>query len=752
VKVESTGPAVIWIEAEHFEDIGGWTNDAQFIDQMGSPYLLAIGLGKPVEDAVTRVRIPEPGRYRLWVRCRDWLPEYSPGRFQVVLDGQAVAHTFGESRREGWVWEDGGVHDLGSGEVEVRLHDLTGYYGRCDVLVLMDELIWQPPDDKALLMILRERYGGVSREERRLEQYDVVVAGGGLGGCLTAVSAARLGLRVALIQNRPLLGGNASTECLVPPVGVWPYGEQDPLDPKETGVVEEIRTHGRQTDEAARVYPERLLRLCRAEANLDLYLNTHVTGVEMKSADTIGAVETLEVTTGQRLIFPARIVVDCTGDGSIGAAAGAEYRHGREPASMYNENECLAPQRGDSHTMGCGLKYISTERPEPTPFEPPPWAYTFSNCSDFQPKAHPSSDLDSFHWQWAIEIGGLRNTVDDAEEIRDDLLRTMYGVWDHVKNRCPELREKAANRELVWMGHILAKRESRRIMGDYVMTEHDIVKTTLFPDRIAYSTWGCDVHPPDMFYTNRFVVDHLYEGWFRYSIPFRSLYSKDIRNLMMVGRNISASHVALGAVRGMLCCALMGQAAGTAAWLCLKHETTPRGVYEEHITELQQQLLKDGCYLIDLPNSDPRDLARTAAVTASSVMIDEEREEVMAPERVIDGYARAEHGVTHSWRPEVGQALPQWVELDFGKDVSFNCVHVSFQTRDHAADSFRIEVWEDGEWQTAAAITGNTQRRRVIWLDRVTSSKLRLVLAKGPDDMAVCEIRVYDEPTGQQRE
>lgn len=167
MKVQSTTRGtVMWIEAEHFQDLGGWTNDAQFIDQMGSPYLLAVGLGKPVEDAVTRVSVPDLGRYRLWVRCRDWLPEHSPGRFQVILDGKAVAHVFGESRRQGWVWEDGGVHDLDSGELEVRLHDLTGYYGRCDALVLMDELIWQPPDNAGLLMMLRERYGGVSPEAR----------------------------------------------------------------------------------------------------------------------------------------------------------------------------------------------------------------------------------------------------------------------------------------------------------------------------------------------------------------------------------------------------------------------------------------------------------------------------------------------------------------------------------------------------------------------------------------------------------
>ena len=735
---------MIWLEAQQFENLGGWVNDAQFLDQMGSPYLLAVGLGKPVQDAETRIVLPKAGRYRLWVRCRDWVPEQSPGRFQVLLDGKAVAHTFGASGRNGWVWEDGGTLDLDGGETTVCLHDLTGYYGRCDALLLVDDLSYRPPDDRRALDSLRRRYGGVSREERYLSPYDIVVVGGGLAGCFVAVSAARQGCRVALIHNRPVLGGNASTECLVPPVGVWPYGEQDPLDPRETGIVEEIRTDGRQTDENALVYSDRLWRLCRAESNLDLYMDASCTGVEME-ANTIAAVKVLQVKTGRRLVFPARLVVDCTGDGSVGVAAGAEFRHGREPRSMHNEHPAFAPESGDSYTMGCGLKYISTERSRPVPFEAPPWAHEFTECTDLA--HHPPLDLDYFHWQFQIEIGSKKNTVDDAEEIRDELLCIIYGLWDHIKNHCSQLQELATNRELTWVGHVLAKRESRRLIGDYVMTEPDVSNGTLFPDRIAYSTWGLDVHPPDMFYV-RFgsgVAVHLMKGT-QYSIPFRSLYSKDVENLMMVGRNISVSHVALGGTRLMLTHAIMGQAVGTAARLCLQYDTTPRGIYQEHIGELQQQLLKDGCYLVDLANQDPRDLARCASVTASSTRIDEEREEIMGPERVIDGYARAEHGTTHSWRPGQGQPLPQWVELNLGQPTSFNSVHVSFQTKDHAAESFQIEIWDGDQWQMVVEVSANKMRRRVICFDRRTSSKVRLVLTNAPEDVAVCQVRIYDDP------
>lgn len=739
--------SMVWLEAEQFENTGGWINDSQFINQMGSPYLLAIGLGNPVEDAVTSVVLPKAGRYRLWVRCRDWMPEHNPGRFQVILNGNSVGHIFGKSKKEGWIWEDGGTHKFNGEEVEVRLRDLTGYYGRCDVVVLTDDLFFHPPDDKTELAVMRKQYGGVSREEKRLKQYDVVVVGGGLAGCLAAVSAARLGCRTALIQNRPVLGGNASTECLVPPVGVRPYGEQEPLDPRETGIIEEVRTRGNQTDEEAKVYSDRLVNLCQGESKIDLYLNTHATGVEMEDTDMIGAVKTVHVKNGERWVFPASIVIDCTGDGDIGIEAGASFRHGREQKAMYNES--LAPEEGDSYTMGCGLKYISKERSHPVTFKAPPWAIKFHNCSDFQPTNHPPLNLDRLEWQWRIEIGGRRDTIADAEEIRDKILRVIYGIWDHIKNHCPKLKEKAVNRELVWVSHILAKRESRRIIGDYVMTEHDIINSTLFPDRVAYSSWGIDLHDPAGFYykgkkTSKGKrvngVEHALARGQKYSIPFRSLYSKDIKNLMMAGRNISVSHVALGSVRVMLTCALMGEALGTAAWLCKKYNTTPRGVYKKHNTELQQQLLKDGCYLIDLPNNDPHDLARAASVTASSSITN------MGPEHVIDGFGRAEHGEPHSWQPDTSQTPPYWVELDFSKPVPFNRVHVSFQTKEHAADSFRIEVWANNQWQTVAHVADKKQRRHVIHFDRKISPELRLVLTKAPDTTAVCEIRVYDEP------
>jgi hypothetical protein len=875
------GASTIWLEAEQFRDLGGWTNDAQFIDQMGSPYLLAIGLTGPVKDAATQIRVPATGKYRLWARTRDWVPAHSPGRFQIALRGKPLGHVFGEGKAKGWVWEDGGVQDLAGGDLEVRLHDLTGHYGRCDAIVLTDDLDYRPPEERSALMAARLQCGGVSREMERQGPYDTIVVGGGLAGTMAAIASARLGAKTALLQDRPVLGGNTSTEILVEPQGDT---TREPLDPGETGIIEEFRGPADQ-------YSGRMLKLCKAEPKLDLFLNTHATGVTLTSPGKIGAVETLEVSTGRRRAFAGSTFIDCTGDGVVGVWAGAEYRHGREPRAAYRETR--APEHGDAGTMGGTLRYATEVRPAPAPFTAPTWAHKFSKCSDFAPERHPQLRFGG--WQWVIEYGGVLNTYDDAEEIRDELLRIIWGMWDHAKNHCPKLTGEAKKFDLVWVSHVVGKRESRRLVGDYVMTEYDIHPSRLFEDRVSYGGWGVDLHPPKGFYDPGPPATFSHK--FKFAVPFRSLYSKDVGNLMMAGRDISVSHAALGATRVMVTCGLQGQAVGTAAALCKVHQTTPKGLCQSRISELQQQLLKDGCYLIDLPNTDPSDLALGAKATASSfsppapisapdgrkshrldcdraVMFPVTRPEIrklavwldsaiaspvpvtltlrgaaelgdfrstkdlgtakatvpprakgwvefsfgvsvkpgyyyaflpktaglswslfdaappetsrayrsgtawttmpdcyrfrldppsasetaiaehqrerppatmFAPANVVNGYARAVRGWPNSWRPEPGQNLPQWVELDFGRDVAFNCVHVSFQSRELRGDAFRLEVRRANEWQTVAEVSGNRQRRRVMRFPPISSAQLRLVIVEANREMGVCEIRVYNE-------
>jgi hypothetical protein len=622
-----TAEAAVWLEAEQFDSPGGWVNDPQFVDLMGSPYLLANGNGRPVEDAVTAVRLPEPGVYRLWVRCKDWLPEHSPGAFQVFVDGKPSPVTFGVASTDAWQWVHGGELDLRQGDVEVRLHDLTGWWGRCDALVLTAGP--EPSNDPNTLAAQRERYGGVSAKRLRHGPYDFVVVGGGLAGCAAAISAARHGCMVALIQDRPVLGGNASSE-----IRVWPSGDtsDEPLDPRETGIIEELAAIPSGADRS-----QHFESIVRAEDCVELFLNTRATGVGMRRKGRIGSVRALNVLTGERHEFRGRLFADCTGDGWVGFWAGADFRTGREGRDDFAEP--AAPPVADSHSLSTSLTGSTVvTRDEPVAFEAPAWAPKWESCADFDagPKATQHSLLDQapvgFHTlepgrgrhpesanplnAWWLEVGGMQDTIYDAESIRDQLFGIKLGLWDHVKNHCPQFAEENRNREFVWTNHIAGKRESRRLLGDYVLTQRDYADRVVHEDTVAYAGYNVDPHHPQGFWTKGPQAFRLYH--YKASVPYRILYSRNIENLFMAGRNVSATHLALNGIRVMRITAMMGQVVGTAAGIAHAHGTMPRGVYEHYLAELQQTLLRDGCYLMGVPNQDPEDLALSAEVTASS--------------------------------------------------------------------------------------------------------------------------------------
>ncbi len=598
------GDGGMLIEAESFAEKGGWVVDAQFVEQMGSPYLLAHGLGRPVANAGTVVPIAKGGRYRAWVRTRDWAPgEWEPpGRFRVAFDGRPLGVEFGTLK--GWAWQDGGSVDLQAGQVRVELHDLTGFDGRCDAIYLAPEGESPPPEERGALAAWRDRLAGHPADPPTAGEFDVVIIGGGIAGCGAAMAAAERGLRVALVQDRPVLGGNASSEIRVHTIGTTGYADRH---------ISRINTGHWPNGSPEAVADER-----RRQATIDAipeirqFLCWRAYGVTMDGKRIVG-VKARHAESGEARSFRAPAFIDCTGDGSIGFWAGAEWRHGREPRSMYNESR--APEVEDERTMGGTLRYATEKDDEPVAFRGPDWARRFLRCEDFTTGRHPKLEFGG--WQWVIEYGGQRNTNADAEEIRDELLRIIWGMWDHAKNHCGKLVDESPLYRLTWVSHVVGKRESRRIIGDHVMTEHDIAKQTLFPDRVSYGGWGIDIHPPGGFYDTEPPATFSHKV--KFSVPLRSLYSKDVDNLMMAGRCISVSHAALGATRVMITCGLQGQAAGTAAAFCRRLEAMPRAIAQNHIAALQQQLLKDGCYIIELPNQDPADLARGARATASSV-------------------------------------------------------------------------------------------------------------------------------------
>ena len=619
---------VVWIEAEQFDDAGGWVNDPQFVDVMGSPYLLANAIGTPVADAVTSVTIPQQGDYHLWVRCRDWLPKHSPGKFQVLVGGKASQTTFGVAQSDAWQWIDGGSFSLPAGDVELRLHDLTGWWGRCDAVVLTAGE--RPGDQSKVLADQREQNGGVSTKIAAKGPYDVVVVGGGLAGCAAAIAAARHDCSVAFIQDRPILGGNASAEVRVAVSGDTSH---EPWDPRETGIIEELEPPRRRGDKSQH-YEE----VVRAQEGIDLFLNTRATGAAKANDSTIQSVDAMDVRTGQRYRFAAKYFIDCTGDGWVGFWAGAVYRRGREARSEFNEP--AAPEQADKYSLSTSLNVSGfATRKEPVEFVAPEWCPHWTSCDQFDqsPKltVHSNGDLPPEGWHtrkpstgrhpdgrspgngtWWLECGGTQDTIADAERIRDELFCIKLGLWDHVKNHCPQFREVNRNREFIWTSYVAGKRESRRLEGDYIFSQRDYMLQPIHSDGVFYAGYNVDPHHPQGFWTTGPQAFRLYH--YKVCVPFRILYSKNIDNLLMAGRNVSATHIAFNGVRVQRTTCVMGQVVGTAAGLANRYTTSPRGICYERIGELQQALLRDGCYLMEVPNEDPQDLALETKVTASS--------------------------------------------------------------------------------------------------------------------------------------
>jgi len=610
-------PAGIWIEAESFQKHGGWIVDQQSMDQMGSPYMLAHGLGRPVEDAVTMIRVAESGAYRLWVRTRDWVApwkteetapvmkaEGSPGRFQILLRGTPLETTFGTEGAD-WHWQDGGVVNVKAGASALALHDLTGFDGRCDAIYLCSDIKWAPPGNGKALSTFRSQMQGNSKAPLPAGEYDLVVVGGGLAGCCLAVSAARQGCRVALIQNRPVLGGNNSSEVRVGlsglihqepypklgnlvdeigPVGHWNLWEaqRDPESPRSRNIMQIIKDHPEKkihnAGPPANYEDQRKADVVGAEKNIQLFLNMHANGVEMDGS-RIAAVTAQNIRTGVRYQFKARLFADCTGDGNLGALAEADFRVGREARASTGEQ--LAPEKPDQLVMGTSVQWYSIDESESSVFPECPWAVRFNE----------TSCIKAVRGDWNWETGANLDQVEEIEKIRDYALRVTFGNWSVLKNS-PRFKDEFSKKRLEWVACIGGKRESRRLLGDIILRQQDLDEPVIYPDACVTATWNVDLHYPspsasgcDPFQS----VARMHKVK-PYPIPYRCMYSRNIDNLMMAGRNISVTHVALGTVRVMRTTGMMGEALGMAAGLCVKHNCDPRAVYEKHLTEFKNLL------------------------------------------------------------------------------------------------------------------------------------------------------------------
>lgn len=452
-----------------------------------------------------------------------------------------------------------------------------------------------------------------------VQEFDVLVIGGGLAGICAAIAAARLGRRVALVHDRPVLGGNASSEHQVNISGADCSGHSLTRYSRETGIIDELALdvfHRAADNATARyiqdwVFYEHVTR----EPNATLFLNAKAVAPVMTVDGRIRGVTVLQVSTERKFALASRILIDCSGDGRIAAAAGAEFRMGREARSEFDES--MAPDQADTATMGSSLEFIARDMGRPVPFTPPAFARHFPTEESLPFRRpvleFPDSRFEGTGWWW-LEYGGQCNTIDDNEAIRDELIAVLFGLWDLLKNRSGQGLENYA---LEWIATMPGRRESRRFMGDVILTENDVRANRKFEDAIAYSGWPIDVHPPQGVYDPAPPSTHVYRTDY-VTVPLRCLYSRNIPNLFFAGRNVSVTHVALGTTRVMATCALFGQAAGTAAHLCLEHGLTPRELARTHTDELQQLLLRHDCYIPGCRNRDAADCARAGSAAATS--------------------------------------------------------------------------------------------------------------------------------------
>ncbi|MDP6526487.1 MAG: FAD-dependent oxidoreductase [Kiritimatiellia bacterium] len=571
----NTGMAgeAMFVDAESFTYKGGWVVDQQFTHVMGSPYLLAHGMGKPVANARTAASFPVTGSYRLWVRTRNWVPGNweAPGRFKVIVNGTELATVFGT--RDGWAWQKGDRVEVKAGKVALELKDLTGFEGRCDALFFTTDESFEPPEDVEKMKLWRDRLKGVPAEPKDAGTFDVVIVGGGISGCAAALAAHEQNLNVALIHDRPLLGGNASSEVRVHTIGIRGKG---------TDIIKSIDTAHWPNGSAKSLADQykRTETMTSAE-NVKLFLSWRAYGANT-DGNRIVSVDASQNETGEKARFAAPIFIDCTGDGWVGFWAGAEYRYGRESSDEFGEawpqkGDLWSPKKADKVTMGTSVLWNSERATRPVSFPEVPWAMDVAG-------SHAAINGE---WYWEYANGEL-NQIYDAEEIRDHMFRAIYGSFYNAKKN-----GKNANVALKWVAYVGGKRESRRLMGDYIYTERDILERRRFKDAVVEEKRDVDVHCQikEMGDDKDFLSKALYRNpRGLYYVPFRCLYSKNVENLMMAGRCFSCSHVALGGPRVMLTCGQMGIATGYAASLCKKHDTTPRGVYQAHIKELREMI------------------------------------------------------------------------------------------------------------------------------------------------------------------
>jgi hypothetical protein len=586
---------------------------------------------------------------------------------------------------------------------------------------------------------------------------DVFIAGGGMAGVCAALAAARHGTKVILVQDRSRLGGNASSEVKMHIVGADQHGSRAGW--RESGILEELRLEDavHNPHRAWELWDLMLYDKVISEKNITLLLDSILYSAEVRG-EKIQRVK-VRCDKSEHLYFiSAQLYLDCTGDSRLALESGAVFRAGRESSLEFGES--LAIPEADSKTQGSSILFTARKHDSPMPYAAPNWARKIG------PEHLKFRGVGDHSWEygyWWIELGGTSDTIRDNEKLRFELLGVVLGVWDYIKNsgKYPG----AQNWALQTVGMIPGKRESRRIMGDFVMTQPVLEGAwRLMDDGIAIGGWAMDDHPPEGFDAPEQRPYQSIKLDEPYNIALGSLYSKNIKNLMMAGRNISCSHVGFSSTRVMGTTSVVGQAAGTAAALCVKYNLSPREIRQNqsHLKELQQTLLRDDQSIRDTKNEDPRDLARQAKIKAS------ESAKNTKPENILSGITRDLPGDwNHRWAAPMIPDGP-WIVLSWDKPQKISQVQITFDTGFQrqltltASDSqnekiirepqpetvkdYTIEIKnKQGNWTTVAEITGNYLRLRRHNFQTVETQAIRIQIksTNGVKEARIYEIRCY---------
>ncbi|MHC4745111.1 MAG: FAD-dependent oxidoreductase, partial [Planctomycetota bacterium] len=608
----------------------------------------------------------------------------------------------------------------------VALRDLTGFEGRCDAILFSSDLSFVPPNEDPDMKLWRRRLLGLSDEPIDAGRYDLVVAGGGIAGTCASLNAARLGLKVALIQDRPVLGGNNSSE-----VRVWLGGNTnfDPY-PRIGDVVAELeparKAHYGPTNTGELYEDQRRIDLVKAEKNISLFLRHRANEVETSGKEIV-AVIAQDTISGQRRRFTGRYFADCTGDGCIGALAGADF-----------------DMTLDGHMGRCNLWNIA-DTGAPVSFQRCPWAI------DLSEKPFPTQLRLLGAWFW--ESGFYLDPFEKSEYIRDLNFRAMYGAWDALKN----VRKLYPNHKLNWAAYISGKRESRRLLGDHVLTKKDIVEGVYYEDGCVPATWKIDLHLPDPAYDkgiergDEFLSKAYYTDYSKpYWVPYRCLYSRNIENLFMAGRDISVTHEALGAVRVMRTCGMMGEIVGMAAYICKQHSAAPKAVYTDYLDELTALMAK-GVAAGWLAEAGPN-LARSAKVKVQSSY-----DEAKYPKKNINDGRFNKSINSQRWLSTASES-PIYIEFSWDKARTIGAMRVvsgwfGYQAAGDPIIDFRLQYRDGDDWREVegSRVTGNMRVEASKKFDAVEAEKVRLVITSTPGGIArIWEVEFYG-PAGSGR-